>query len=232
MKGDAKTYYNYQLDALDEQRRSYENLVGKNAVTDAWYARQKKELDRELTLSVGVFNQSEYDLYLQLTGAKTAADQMYLAAHSGMLATIHDASIDFFAGVKIGYDRSLEDQMTWVQAGLDIYNQFAASAQSTMSNVLFDAIKGDLTSFGDYWKSFWDSMLRTITDTVAQMAVQWAISKAFELGKGLFLHTGAWDIKEDEFPAILQSGEMVIPKGSADALRSAFGRPSRIGRYG
>jgi len=55
MKGDAANYYNYQLDALDEQRRNYETLVGKNAVTDAWYARKKKDLDRELTLSSNDF---------------------------------------------------------------------------------------------------------------------------------------------------------------------------------
>ena len=55
MKGDAATYYKYQIDALDKQRDNYEKLVGKNAVTDSWYARKKKKLDRELTLSSNDF---------------------------------------------------------------------------------------------------------------------------------------------------------------------------------
>ena len=44
------------------------------------------------------------------------------------------------------------------------------------SDVLFDGLKGDLDSFSDYWDSFADSLLKTLTDTIAQMAVEWAAS--------------------------------------------------------
>lgn len=55
MKDETRAYYDYQLEALNQQREQYEKLVGKNAVTDAWYARQKKSLDQQLTLSSNDF---------------------------------------------------------------------------------------------------------------------------------------------------------------------------------
>jgi uncharacterized membrane protein YgcG len=85
-----------------------------------------------------------------------------------------------------------------------------------------------MASLGDYWESFWDSMLRSMTDYIGQMAAEWATSSLLKMG-GSFLsdlitfHTGMVDLENDELLAVLQHGEMVIPAKQADAIRAAIG---------
>ncbi len=49
----------------------------------------------------------------------------------------------------------------------------------SISGALFAAIKGDIDGLKDVWKSFLDSMLKTFTDMLAEMAVIWLRSKIF-----------------------------------------------------
>jgi hypothetical protein len=216
MKEDTGTYYIFQLATLNKEKKAYEDLKIDQNTIDKWYLDQKKKIDNNLTLSGN----------------------------------------NFFKGIKVGYDNSLKDQMTWAKGGLAIFKSFASNSKSTLSNVLFDGIKGDLKSFDDYWQSFFDGLLRTFTDTVAEMATQKiadvvvsplvsaisgaagaAGSAAFDWLAGIdWFHDGAWyvggqigaanarrNLSNDEMMAILQKGEMVIPKGIADQIRSMMG---------
>jgi len=223
MKGQEKEYYVVQLNALNKERQNYENLTGDKVTADKWYLDQKKKLDQDLALS----------------------------------------SNKFFKGIEVGYDRMLDDQMTWAKGGLAIFNSFAKGGQSTISNVLFDGIKGELKSFEDYWDSFFDGLLRTFTDTVAEMATQqaskaavsglasiggWAGGVAVDWLSGsgagdavLDWMGGDWDwlaslhsgtqfvgmdmsaadrLKQDEYLSKLQKGEIVVPRGISDDVRS------------
>ncbi|MFA7174571.1 MAG: tape measure protein, partial [Kiritimatiellia bacterium] len=73
------------------------------------------------------------------------------------------AGDDFFAGLQAGYADNLEYARTWGQTGYDIARDFAQESGDVVGDVLFDAVKGDMASLGDYWESFWDSMLRSMT---------------------------------------------------------------------
>lgn len=53
---------------------------------------------------------------------------------------------------------------------------FAENSKWTMSEVFFDAMSGDLKSFGDYWDAFWNRMKNSLARTWADMAVDWGMS--------------------------------------------------------
>lgn len=85
------------------------------------------------------------------------------------------ASGSFSEGWKAGLEEMQQDLMTWGKAGYETFRSFYENARSTMSDVLFDGIKGDMKSFSEYWKSFSDALLRKFTDIIAQMVVEWAL---------------------------------------------------------
>jgi hypothetical protein len=83
-----------------------------------------------------------------------------------------------------------------------------------------------MASLGDYWESFWDSMLRSMTDYVGQMAAEWATAKLINFGASFasaIFHSGSTRLKQDELLATLQEGEIVIPAKQSEAIREAIG---------
>jgi hypothetical protein len=109
----------------------------------------------------------------------------------------------------------------------------AKSMSQSFSDLFFDALTGKLSSFSDYFNAFANSILRTWTNIAGQM-VALNLTKSASLIAGLFhgggvipsgyrivpsnvfanaprFHTG---LASDEFPAILQTGETVLPRGT------------------
>ena len=128
---------------------------------------------------------------------------------------------DFFDGIRIGYDQMLEDQLTWAQAGLEVFDTFTDGAQEALSSNLVDVIKGDFDDLGAAWESLWDTMLQKMVNILVEMVAQWAAAKVADFAVAYF-HDGTLEIKEDEVPAILQKGEMVIPSSQAARIRSGL----------
>lgn len=64
------------------------------------------------------------------------------------------------------YERSFGKGM------IDATRQTAYNMQSTMGDVFFDAMRGQLKDFSDYWDAFLSSLERTLADTAARMAAQ------------------------------------------------------------
>ena len=88
------------------------------------------------------------------------------------------ASDNWIDGVKAGLLELQRNAMTWGKASYDIVTTFASSAQSSLSSLFFDAAKGQLKSFSDYWASLWDTMLKKVMDILAQMLVEYGIKTA------------------------------------------------------
>jgi len=109
----------------------------------------------------------------------------------------------------------------------------ARSMQDSFSNFFFDAMQGKLKSLGDYVKGFVGAVQRSIASIMAQKMVS-AIGSYMPFlkihqggvvgGAGIprvmmpaMLLAGAGryhnGLRPDEFPAILQRGERVIPRG-------------------
>ena len=87
------------------------------------------------------------------------------------------AGDDFISGMQAGLMELQDNFRTWGEMGYDVVEAFASSSYNIMSDVFFDAVKGDLNSFSDYWERFTDNMLRVFTDMLAEMATAWAVSK-------------------------------------------------------
>jgi TP901 family phage tail tape measure protein len=92
----------------------------------------------------------------------------------------------FFRGMQIGYRQLEEDQYSLAKGGLAIFQEFTSSAESLFSDGLFQVMKGDLSSWGDLWQGFVDSMLRSFVDMIARMVVEWATFQAVAFGVNTF----------------------------------------------
>jgi len=130
---------------------------------------------------------------------------------------------------------------------VDLAQHTAERMQDAFSDFFFDVMRGNFKDFGDYISGFLTSIQRAIADVLGQMFVRQVIPAAGEwlggqlMGGGLFFHRGGIvgetpapmrsvpatlfahapklhsGLGADEFPAILQRGETVLPKGVAPA---------------
>jgi hypothetical protein len=89
------------------------------------------------------------------------------------------------------YKKELDKQQYFTE-------QSARNMQDAMSDFFFDAISGDLRTFGDYWESFWGSMKRVLSNTFAEMALTWAGSEF----KSLITGTGGGSFLGSILPAL------------------------------
>jgi len=134
------------------------------------------------------------------------------------------SSEDFVRGWDAGLEEMRRDAMTWGQAGYNIFKSFAEQSSGTLSDVLFDGMKGEMKSFEDYFQSFADSLLRAFTDMISKMIVQWLLLEStMTMGSGLFTlaggGSGMFFAKGAAF-----SGGRVIPFADGDVVD----RPTRF----
>jgi TP901 family phage tail tape measure protein len=173
---------------------------------------------------------AERDEYIRLTGDQETAQRWFTSRHKDLQQEQTLASNDFFGGVRVGFDQTQDDMITWAETGRDLFTTFASSSKNALSDGLFDLVKGDLQDLSTYWDSIWDSMLRKVTDNIAGMAVDWAmggVSKWASAGgledawswvEGVF-DTGAWEVKKDQL-GMLHKGEIVIPPELSSKIRA------------
>ncbi len=104
------------------------------------------------------------------------------------------------------------------------WQTFATGAFDTFKGSLGDVLVEEFGGLGGAWGDLWDSMLQKMAAVIAEMAAKWAASKIGNMFENWdIFHAGMWDLKDDEVPAIIQQGEMIIPKGHADQIRDNFG---------
>jgi tape measure domain-containing protein len=102
-------------------------------------------------------------------------------------------SDDFFEGVRAGYKDIIAHQTKWGSVGLDTVKNFSNKASDTLANVFFDAYKGELKSASKYFKSFGDSMVKTLSDTLSKMIVE-AATKQIVMTFGATWSQGAQSV--------------------------------------
>jgi len=202
MEHSATENFNHQLGLLNLQREEYNALKLDQLKIDEWYNAAVSDLDDERLLKTG----------------------------------------DFFDGMRLGYEQLLDDQITWAEAGQEIFTTFADESREALSSNLFDAMQGDFDNLGDAWESLWQTMLKTLTDIIAEMVVAWAAAKVADVASAFIFHDGKWDVGDtflgnrglaaDEVPAVLQMGEMVIPRDDAERIRQGLDGNSSIDASG
>ena len=195
---DAAVKADKEMSDAYEQYATYEqDMKKKTAKITAEQAKAEIDLQKMLIDSMkrtdeGYFQykwaalEQEKQKYLDLGFSKTAVEEAFARKAEDLYkeeALAHGNLID---GMKVGLMDYLDSQKTWADQGLALFNQFASSATSALSDSFFAVIKGDLDSLEDIWQSFLDTMLKAFTDMLAEMIVQWAMSGIMDLlsGKG------------------------------------------------
>ncbi len=164
---------------------------------------------------------------------------------------------DFWKGWDVAYKKSLKEQMTWGQKGLEMYANTQKAMEQTFSDFFYDAWTGKLKNAEEYFRSFCQSILRAWADAVSQMAAKEAMLGLTKLGASLWgtsgpateygagpnagyematvSHAGGYPVPRlhrglasDEFPAILQTGERVLSRSETTSLDSTRGRGQEV----
>ena len=117
----------------------------------------------------------EYNKAIDLTNDETVAEKAYTDFVRDESIKRLKISEDENDGIRAYLLERQRDYLTFAQAGYNIIRQEVEGFQNTLSDVLFDGMKGDMKSFQEYWDKFADALLRKFTDTIAQMAVEWAL---------------------------------------------------------
>lgn len=86
------------------------------------------------------------------------------------------SSGSFFDGMEVGYEDMKRKSKSAADYGVEVFNTFAQSSKTAISDILFDAIKKGSVDMGEVWDKFCGGMLRKLTDTIADM-ITTAIAK-------------------------------------------------------
>ena len=106
---------------------------------------------------------------------------------------------------------------------LDDWKSLSKSAAQEFGSFASDLVTGKFESIGEAWDALWQTMLGTMVNTVAQMAAEYATAKIVEWAIDAVFHEGTTSVKEDETVALLQQGEMVVPRDDAAMIRDNLG---------
>jgi hypothetical protein len=217
------------LDAANERSAGMINAAKKESEAVRKSAADQANAYRNMYSDLDEYAEDHFDLQVDLLNKEAqkykdlgVAEQLVNAWRERKHEELYDDYLlttdSFIAGVAVGWKQMLRDQDSWADAGLDIFDTFIVGATDALSSNLFDVMKGDFDDLGEVWKGLWDTMLGTMTDILAEMLIQWAAAKIGDFVTSYF-HEGTLEIKEDEVPAILQKGEMVIPAEQAGRIR-------------
>lgn len=197
---------------LDDQREHlravYDNAAQHVEDLDAlgrWYDAEMAELQRQ-------------ELERRRDAATTWED--YWRAH---LAIVNGE-------YKTAAQQRLEEWERTAEAMIEVQEEFEGAVKDGLSSSLVAAAKGEFEKMEDIWSDVLDRMLEKAADFAVDAAWEFAgLSGSGGGGGGAdwwnylgIYHQGAWSIGEDEHPAILQQGEMVIPAGPAEQIRQGL----------
>jgi hypothetical protein len=115
----------------------------------------------------------EYEQNKKLYGEKAALLWKQQELWKAMSVGSEDGNSN--EGFKYGlynFSKNIGNEFTRAQKMAD---SVATNMSSSFSNIFFDGVKGELKSFSDYWQSFNDALLRTVTDMISQMVVKWML---------------------------------------------------------
>ncbi len=211
------------------------------------FAADRLVVVRKMTEDIGKFTKNEYDLkkylldeqyrdYERFVKDKNLLDRWYDIRLIQLEEERALRSNDFFAGMKVQMDQNSREQVAWGQVGADVFTKFTQDAQKQLSDNLFNVLTGKFDELGVNWNALWEGMLRTLTDKLAQMAIEAAAAQVWKLlapavGSGIdwlgsiFAAKGIWDVKgaAGGIPVIAHPGEMIVPADLASQIREAGG---------
>lgn len=132
----------------------------------------------------------------------------------------------FFGGVKQGLNDLTESQKTWADQGRASVMQFSSDASASMADFI-NPLKDDFLSINALFDTMLESMVGSLTRSVADMAVQEltgaAVGFIADLGfEFLRAEAGVWKVKKTQ-PALLHKDETVLSASIARQFRGEGG---------
>ncbi|MBI9110006.1 phage tail tape measure protein [Maridesulfovibrio ferrireducens] len=207
--------YEFEKTAIKAQVKAWEKAGVDKIQLANWELISLEKLEKEHTADVKAENKK------RIADAKKTAREELLARNN------------FFEGMKAGFQDVLDAEKNWAERGIDIANSFSTSSKAALGDLGFDAMMGQMKSFSDYWSTFWGGLARSISNHLADLAVNKGLDMLMSMGGGLFdmagsflsnvWHTGNMRLGADEVASILQEGEMVIPARQAEVIRQSVG---------
>jgi hypothetical protein len=162
----------YQLERFQNTKDEMLKLGWTVEEWTAWY--NAKAFEAQLKKQVLLIRKHFDDL---IGVATLAADETSRAWLAG-LEKLEGYSNDISVGVEAAFLRIQMNALTWAQVADETVTEFAKEAQSTLSTVFFDATKGELKSFMEYWNAFFDSLSKKFLDMCSQMVIDWIMAQA------------------------------------------------------
>jgi len=184
-----------RFERLEKENADYLERMKKQAL-------ERFQMERDVYEDLRGYEKSYYDAAVRLIEEQAAryreagVDEVAVAVWARQEIIKENikkgkSSEEFVQGWQAGLEEMRRDTLTWGQVGYDIFKTFSERSRDTLSDVLFDGVKGEMKSFEDYWRSFSDSLLRTFTDAVSRMIVEWLLLRStMSLGSGLFSLAG------------------------------------------
>ncbi|MFA6100459.1 MAG: hypothetical protein WC750_06360 [Patescibacteria group bacterium] len=212
-----KSWAIYRKNQADEEAMLW-GVIGKTKLKaiedDAKLSGQRIKAERDMYKDIRGYSTENYESALALIASQKAAyeklkvDSVALDAwerneKEKAFIAMGKSGDDFFNGISAGYLEMQRNAMTWGKAGYEIFNSFATNSYKTVSDVLFDGMTGQAKSFEEYWKSFSESLLRTLTDIIGKMIVQWGL---YQAAAAIRLNTGAGTSFQNPFETGTGSG--------------------------
>jgi hypothetical protein len=98
-----------------------------------------------------------------------------LEEYENMLRKKTMASNDFIGGMKYAYKDLQENMTTFASVGYNTFKGMTDNMANSFSNVVMDAISGDLKSIEEYLKDFAQNMLQIWVQMITRMIAEWAM---------------------------------------------------------
>jgi len=157
--------------ALQEEKKLAADLA--NAYKDI-YSDLKISSDKYYSYQ-GKLLKEQYKKYKEFVTDKNLLDIWYQNEKKKLLKEEIKDSDDFFAGMAVGFDDILQDQITWGEAGYEIVKQLSASSSDAMGE-FFDFTKDGFGDVDSFLKKVGKDMVSTWSNILARMVSEWAMS--------------------------------------------------------
>lgn len=195
--------------------------------------------------------------YKKRQGYSADADDFIAAYRQAKLRQVELAELRASNNFAAGWDSGINKVKDSMLSGFEMMESMAVTTAKSMGQAFgdffFDLTQNNLKSLADYVQSFANSVLRSMTAMLGQQMASGIMAGMFHSGgmvgdtvvpgrmvpASVFagaprLHSG---LAPDEYPAILQRGEKVIPRGGGSrpanitvVLKNESGQPMKLTR--
>lgn len=219
----------------DARQNADENKTSAENVASAWElsgekqrnvhslttASARKSLDEQVKAAVkaaGEMTDSWDLMHRDRYEIKSRALEAEIQLEKTALSTIDSDLQDYFSDIDTLYQEQHLKQLETIE-------QFTTAAGEELGEFFGATLKGEFTGLSDAWDGLWYSMLDTMGNVLGNMTATYMSSGISKLAGWALnqFHSGLWDLKDNEMPAILEHGEMVIPETYATKIRANLG---------